>query len=191
MFVLGTAAGALVVGVPTDIIDTPLFTRMTPVRWWDYPLWLSTSALTGALLATYSQRRSCTARTCGGTLLSVFAVGCPICNKIVVALLGLSGALTYFAPLQPLIGFAAVGLLAATLAQRLGVRLPPHPPAEARRSRRAGPCRADPRRLVPRFRDRHDLNERTGVRRVDHVAATDVHPHMAELVVEDEVADLQ
>lgn len=47
------------------------------------------------------------------------AIGCPICNKVVVALLGVSGALNVFAPLQPVIGAASVALLGAMLAWRL------------------------------------------------------------------------
>ena len=33
-----------------------------------------------------------------------FAVSCPVCNKVVVALLGASGATSTFAPLQPALG---------------------------------------------------------------------------------------
>jgi hypothetical protein len=46
-------------------------------------------------------------------------VGCPVCNKLVVVLLGSSGALTYFAPVQPLLGLLAVTLSATALAVRL------------------------------------------------------------------------
>ena len=54
-----------------------------------------------------------------GTFL---AIGCPVCNKIALVLLGASGALTVFAPLQPLIGAASLGLLAGTLAWRFRLR---------------------------------------------------------------------
>lgn len=47
------------------------------------------------------------------------AIGCPICNELVVAALGVSGALTVFAPIQPLIGAASVGLLGVTLGWRV------------------------------------------------------------------------
>jgi hypothetical protein len=53
-----------------------------------------------------------------GGLLSVLAVGCPTCNKLVVLLLGTTGALTFFAPLQLYIGIASVLLLGWTLALR-------------------------------------------------------------------------
>lgn len=47
------------------------------------------------------------------------AIGCPICNKVVVAALGVSGALRHFAPFQPIIGAVSLALLGGTLAWRL------------------------------------------------------------------------
>jgi hypothetical protein len=120
-----TITAAIIVGVPTRIIPTPLFTRMTPVRWWDYPFWIVSSVLAGAIVATYvpkpgpKPRVTCQTRTIGGSLLSAFAIGCPACNKIVVAVIGISGALTYFAPLQPFLGGVSVILLGSTLCARL------------------------------------------------------------------------
>jgi hypothetical protein len=52
-------------------------------------------------------------------VLSVFAVGCPVCDKLVVAVIGISGALNYWAPLQPVLGVASVAVLAAGLLIRL------------------------------------------------------------------------
>jgi hypothetical protein len=52
-------------------------------------------------------------------VLTTFAVGCPICNKLVVALIGVSGALNYWAPIQPALGALSVVLLSAGLAIRL------------------------------------------------------------------------
>ena len=122
------ALGWLVLsGLPTDIIDTPLFVRMTPVVWWNYPYWLASAILVGLLAATYvgSPDRGGSSRfqgkVLGGGLLSVFAIGCPICNKLVVLALGASGALTYFAPVQPILGLLSVGLLLYALRVRLSV----------------------------------------------------------------------
>ena len=39
--------------------------------------------------------------------LSFFSVGCPICNKLVVFLLGIGGAMTFFNPLRPFLGIAS------------------------------------------------------------------------------------
>jgi hypothetical protein len=43
---------------------------------------------------------------------------CPICNKLVVLALGVSGALSYFAPIQPVLGLASVALLIYALLLR-------------------------------------------------------------------------
>ena len=104
---------ALALAIPTAIVANPFFTRMTPVEPEQYVFWILTSLLTGALLATYllpELRRGIAASGASAGVLGVFAVGCPICNKLVVALLGVSGALNYFAPIQPLIGLAALTL---------------------------------------------------------------------------------
>ncbi|GGT37392.1 hypothetical protein GCM10010271_46780 [Streptomyces kurssanovii] len=52
-------------------------------------------------------------------LLSLLAVGCPVCNKLVLVLLGTSGALTYWAPLQPLVAVVSFVLLAEAALRRL------------------------------------------------------------------------
>jgi hypothetical protein len=120
------AGAALVIGVPTGIIETSFYTRMTPVRWWDYPVWGISALLVGLTAATYvrmgaaSPARDRAGRTIGATVLSTFAVGCPICNKLVVAALGVSGALTYWAPIQPALGVLSIALLATGLVVRLG-----------------------------------------------------------------------
>lgn len=122
--VVGVAAGlvvALIIGVPTGIIETSWYTRMTPVLWWNYPVWVLSSVLSGALAATYVRDSSVPVppteggKTLTGTMLSLFAVGCPICNKLVVLALGVSGALTWFAPIQPFLAVASLGLLAYAL----------------------------------------------------------------------------
>lgn len=117
---LATAVAAAAMGIPTGVVRTPFYTRMTPVTWWDYPIWALSALTLGLLAATYVNRAPhARGRLLGGGLLSTFAIGCPICNKIVVALIGVSGALNYWAPIQPLLGITSVGLLLATLAMRL------------------------------------------------------------------------
>lgn len=119
---------AVAIGVPTGVLPSSLYHRMTPTTWWDYPVWAVSAALAGLTLATYvrtprseteSDPDRFTKRSLGATIFSALAVGCPICNKVVVALVGISGALNYWAPLQPLIGVLSVGLLSAGLLVRL------------------------------------------------------------------------
>ncbi|WP_152347535.1 hypothetical protein [Brevibacterium sp. CFH 10365] len=54
-----------------------------------------------------------------GGVLGWFAVGCPVCNKIALLALGYTGALTYFAPLQPILAAASVILLLVAVIIRL------------------------------------------------------------------------
>ena len=54
-----------------------------------------------------------------GGLLAFFAVGCPVCNKLVLLALGTTGAMELFAPVQPLLALASVVLLAVALRSRL------------------------------------------------------------------------
>ena len=118
-----SALVALAIGVPTDVIPNPWFTRMTPVRVSDVILLPLTSLISGALLATYfgaGRTSNLPKAGLGAGGLGYLAIGCPICNKAVVALFGLSGALNTFGPLQPFIGGLAV--LLAMIGLRLRLR---------------------------------------------------------------------
>lgn len=131
---LGAAFATLAIGVPSDVVDTSLFERMTPVRAQDYVILALTALLAGALAASYAVplTRACSTqegKTAAGGLLSFLAVGCPVCNKVIVLLLGTSGALNYFQPIQPLLGVASLALLGVAL----WVRWRPALPAFARR----------------------------------------------------------
>ena len=53
---LATVTFALAVGVPTGVVPTPLYTRMTPVLWWNYGVWAATAVLGGLVVATYIGR---------------------------------------------------------------------------------------------------------------------------------------
>lgn len=98
---------------------------MTPVLWWNYVVWAATATLGGLVVATYIRRpehrapRNGAAAASGGGLLAAFAVGCPICNKLVVAMLGTSGAMTIWAPLQPVVAAVSVVGLGWALRRRL------------------------------------------------------------------------
>jgi len=89
---------------------------MTAPTVWSWVFWILPALLFGPLAASYvvpGVRQTCAlqGKTMAGGVLSYLAVGCPICNKIVVAVLGVSGALSYFAPIQPILGVLSVALL--------------------------------------------------------------------------------
>lgn len=134
-----TAAGAgalvaLAIGLPTDVIPNPVFGRPIEVTWWSYPALALTAVLGGLLAATYVREPGVGAagraevlddvdrpgRVGGfGGLLAFFAVGCPVCNKLVVVAIGTTGARQWFEPLQPLLALASIALLAWALRVRL------------------------------------------------------------------------
>lgn len=115
-----------IIGVSTVLIPNSFFARDIAPVWWDYPMWILTSALIGLLTATYVREPGTPAPDSGGGtfgtvggMLGWFAVGCPVCNKIALLVLGYTGALTYFAPLQPVLAVLSVILLLVAVVVRL------------------------------------------------------------------------
>lgn len=119
-YAVGAAAfTTLAIGIPTDVIPNEFFTRMTPVRAQDFAFLIVTALLAAILAASYAlpQSNTCSieqGKTTLGGFLSFLAIGCPTCNKLIVLLLGTSGALTIFEPLQPIL--AALSFLLLGLA---------------------------------------------------------------------------
>ena len=125
---------AVLVALPTAVIPNPVFGRAIAVTWWSYPVVLVTGVLGGLLFATYvrdprltdpgasadaNERDTASRLGVAGALVSFFAVGCPVCNKLVLLALGASGAVTWFAPVQPFLAAASVVLMAVALRLRL------------------------------------------------------------------------
>ncbi|HEY3035703.1 MAG TPA: hypothetical protein VGJ54_13740 [Streptosporangiaceae bacterium] len=135
LIVVGAAAlFAVAAGLPTDVIPNPLAHREVPVTWWSYPALAATALLGGMLAATYVRMRAdrdVTGRSAGGGLLPLLATGCPACNKLVVLLVGTSGALRLWAPVQPVLAIASIVLLAlmARLAAEHSCPVPTRPAA--------------------------------------------------------------
>lgn len=133
--VLAAAVTFLVIGLPSDIIPNPVFGREVPVRVWELPVLVATSALTG-LWFGLQQRGDETDRssvpTLGAAGLAMFAVACPVCNKIVLLALGTSGALGIWAPLQPWLAGLSLTVLLGSVAY-----------AARRRPCADGSCRTD------------------------------------------------
>ncbi|WP_240452549.1 hypothetical protein [Corynebacterium xerosis] len=107
---LGAAlATFLIIGIPTDIIPNPIFGRDVPVRPWELPVLAATSVLTGMYFGLQRPGSEKSAPAIGGAGLAMFAVACPVCNKVILLALGTSGALGFWQPLQPFL--AAISLL--------------------------------------------------------------------------------
>lgn len=138
---LGATVTIVTIAVPTAMIDNPVFGRAVPVTPWAWPVLVVAGVASGLLLATYvrTQAGDAGVRTgAAGALLTFFAVGCPVCNKLVLIALGTSGALQWFAPVQPVLAVAAVALLLWALRTRLrgeaACRVPVPDPGLLRRS---------------------------------------------------------
>lgn len=132
-----TAAGsalvvAVLVSLPTAVIPNPVFDRAIAVTWWSYPVVVLTAVLGGILFATYVREPSADPVAAGGdevdrasrlgmagAFVSFLAVGCPVCNKLVLLALGATGAVTWFAPVQPFLAVASVLAMAVALRIRL------------------------------------------------------------------------
>lgn len=139
---LSGIAIAVIIAVPTAVIPTPLFGRAVAVTWWSYPTLALTGLLAGMLVVSMVATAQSPSRahvdapasdddppaegrdrgfTLGtlGAGVTFFAVGCPVCNKIVLIALGTSGAISWFAPVQPLLAVLSVALLGWALVARL------------------------------------------------------------------------
>jgi hypothetical protein len=122
---LAAFAFLVVIAVPTDLIDTPWFSREIPPTWWSWPSLIVTSILSGVLAATYvrapgnEDTEAASRQGIAGGLLTFFAVGCPVCNKLVLVALGSAGAMSWFAPVQPLLVVAGIAALAWALRSRI------------------------------------------------------------------------
>ncbi|MFI5805768.1 hypothetical protein [Streptomyces sp. NPDC051561] len=117
---------ALLLGLPTSLVPNPVFGRILPPEWWNYPVFAASALLGGLILATYlgprgarepRERRSRLGMA--GGVLSFLAVGCPVCNKVVLLALGTSGAMSIWAPLQPVLALVSLVLLAVAAVRRL------------------------------------------------------------------------
>ena len=142
-----TAAWALVSGLAfglvSAIIPNPVFGRQIPPEPFAIAVWLVSAPIMGLVLATYTSPPSSSAAVAASLLpapvgdagerrstrmggIAAFgaflAIGCPVCNKVALLLLGASGALSIYAPLQPLLGAASLALLLVTAGWRLRLR---------------------------------------------------------------------
>lgn len=127
----------LAFGVVSAIIPNPVFGREIPPEPFAIWVWIASAPLMGLIGATYTappprvavETLAPAPEPGEGTVLGTFAsigaflaIGCPVCNKVVLLVLGTSGAVTIYAPIQPVIGVASLILLAGALVWRLRAR---------------------------------------------------------------------
>jgi hypothetical protein len=123
--VVGGLVIALLVALPTAVIPNPIFGREIEPTWWSYPTVIVAGVLGGLLVGTYVRvpgseqvDKAMKLGTAGG-IVTFFAVGCPVCNKLVLLALGTSGAMSWFAPVQPFLALGSLVLMGWALRMRL------------------------------------------------------------------------
>lgn len=118
-------ATSLAIAIPTALIPTPVFGREIPPTAWSYWALALSAVLSGLLTATYvATPEEARVRRDGrlgmaGAFVTFFAVGCPVCNKLVLLALGYTGAIQFFEPIQPYLAGGAVVLLAWAFVARV------------------------------------------------------------------------
>ncbi len=106
-------------GIITALLQGQYYTRMVPVTSLDYFFLVSSSLLIGTYVSIHYYKKNtvkkCNSAVYTGGIMGFFSVSCPVCNKLLLFLLGASGAMTYFNPLRPILGFASIGLLTTAI----------------------------------------------------------------------------
>lgn len=106
-------------GIPTDLIPNPWFVRMIGKSVLDYFFLVTSSILLGGYIGIYFYKKKvsnkCEVATYSGGIGSIFAFGCPICNKLLVLLFGTTALLAYFEPYRAYLGFLSIGLLGGAI----------------------------------------------------------------------------
>ncbi|MBJ7334459.1 MAG: hypothetical protein JHD05_07570 [Thermoleophilia bacterium] len=111
----------VVIAIPTDLIHNPIFGRQIEATVWAWPVALLTAVLVGVLVAL-PRPSSCRPATRTGYVgggLAYLAVGCPTCNHLVVLALGTTGALAWFAPIQPYLALIGLAILGGAIMHRV------------------------------------------------------------------------
>ncbi len=106
----------IVLGIVTVLIPNKFFVRMAQINYLDYIFLVLTSILLGTYVSFYRYQKkhsnkTCTAAAYGGGIFGFLGFGCVVCNKLLVLLLGVAGALTYVEPYRPFIGSVGIGLM--------------------------------------------------------------------------------
>lgn len=102
-------------GLITVLIPNNYFIRMTNITILDYILLILTSLLLGIYSSLFRFEKKqgvvCDTAAVSGGIAGFLSFGCVVCNKLIILLFGVAGALTYIEPYRPIIGFAGITLM--------------------------------------------------------------------------------
>lgn len=104
----------VVLGTLAALWTNPLFMRMTPTGGFELALLLLQSILAGVYVGL--PQSPCGKRTAGaGALIGFVGIACPVCNKVLVLLIGSALLLEYFEPVRLYVALAGAALLAVAV----------------------------------------------------------------------------
>lgn len=113
----GTAVAATMfaaLGTVAALWSNPMFMRMTPTGGFEIALLLLQSVLAGVYVGL--PQSPCGKRTAGaGAIIGFLGIACPVCNKVLVLLIGSALLLEYFEPVRLYVALAGAALLAAAV----------------------------------------------------------------------------
>ena len=113
----GAAAAAamfVALGTVAALWKNPLFMRMTPTGGFEISLLLLQSVLAGVYVGL--PQSACGKRTAGaGAVIGFIGIACPVCNKILVPLIGSTLLLEYFEPVRLYVALAGAAFLGAAV----------------------------------------------------------------------------
>ena len=113
----GAAAAAamfVALGTVAALWNNPFFMRMTPTGGFEVALLLLQSVLAGVYVAL--PQSACGKRTAGaGAIIGFLGIACPVCNKLLVLLIGSALLLEYYEPMRLYVALGGAALLAAAV----------------------------------------------------------------------------
>lgn len=127
--VIGSVAAIIaffLFGIPTAVIPNSYFFRMSPVTIFDYVFLPVNSILLGTFIAllfyqgnykrlTKLKNTKTESAATGAAFVNVLALGCPICNVVLVSLFSTTALMTYFEPLRPALAVLTAGILGTAI----------------------------------------------------------------------------
>lgn len=107
-------------GAVTGVYQNPFFQRMTPLYWFDYMFLSLESVLLGLFFGVNATICATKGVSIGG-VFGFLGFACPICNKLLLFLLGSGFLLTYFEPIRPFVGILGVLLMGFAVHKKLSL----------------------------------------------------------------------
>jgi len=111
-----SAALFAVLGTPTALVPNPFlnYVRMIPATLLDYFFLATTSIMLAALISLklyYRSKKQLGTKEFVGGVAGFIAFSCPICNMLLVALLGSATIMAFIEPLRPILGVVSIAIL--------------------------------------------------------------------------------